>query len=26
VQRIVEAYERFDHKDDAPAKDVRRDA
>jgi len=26
VQRIVEAYERFDHRDDAPAKDVRRDA
>ncbi|ANF88460.1 Phosphate starvation-inducible protein PhoH [Pseudomonas antarctica] len=26
VQRIVEAYERFEHKDDAPAKDIRRDA
>jgi phosphate starvation-inducible PhoH-like protein len=26
VQRIVEAYERFDHKDDAPAQDTRRDA
>jgi phosphate starvation-inducible PhoH-like protein len=26
VQRIVEAYERFEHRDDAPAKDTRRDA
>jgi len=26
VQRIVEAYERFDHRDGAPAKDVRGDA
>ena len=26
VQRIVEAYERFEHKDDVPPKDVRRDA
>jgi len=26
VQRIVEAYERFEHRDDAPAKDARHDA